>query len=175
MRSETSESHFAEETRIRGFLGQRLRHFLLSMLIMMICFPLYYLGFFGTVEGPLNPAEVGTKLACLGVTRAHLEVFSIVWLIVAITWNWIYNLVSFKSGLRLTCLKSLDEKGTFCGAPVKRAKVVSKKTGTAVTRYVCAKGHKRPDAHFHPVAKGTVSHALWVIALAFCVVVLFLS
>jgi hypothetical protein len=164
-----------EEISSGRFLRQRLRHFLLSILVMMVCFPLYYLGFFGSAEGPLNPADLGTKLASLGVTRTHLEVFSLLWLIVAIAWNWIYNLVSLKSGLRLTCSKKLDEEGTLCGAPVKRSKAASKKTGKSVTQYACAKGHKGPDAHFHPVTKGTVSHTLWVIALVFCVIVLFMS
>ena len=40
----------------RSFLQQRLIRLCLSILVMVLCFPLYYLGFFGTVDGPLHPA-----------------------------------------------------------------------------------------------------------------------
>jgi hypothetical protein len=52
---------------------------------------------------------------------------------------------------------------------------VLKKTGEKVSQYVCAEGHKRPEAHFHPVHKGTFSHTLWAVALIFCAIVLFMS
>jgi hypothetical protein len=77
-------------------------------------------------------------------------------------------------GHRLTCNKK-DEEGKACGARVERRKAVQKKTGQKVTEYVCANGHKRPDAHFHPVQKGRFSHTVWLVALTFSVVVFFLS
>jgi len=144
------------------------------MLVMILCFPLYYLGLFGSVEGPLNPARIGASLAGMGVTKTHSLVFFLSFLIIAVSWNWIYNMVSLITGSRLTCNK-LDEEGKPCGARVERRKVEQKKTGQKGVQYVCASGHKRPDAHFHPVQKGTFSHTVWVIALIFCVIVLFLS
>jgi len=101
-------------------------------------------------------------------------VFFLSFLIMALTWNWIYNLVSYLRGGRLTCNK-MDEEGKPCGARTERRKVVHRNTGERVPQYVCAQGHKRPDAHFHPVQKGTVSHTVWVMVLFFCVIVFFLS
>lgn len=157
-----------------SFVQKRLFRMFLSMLVMILCFPLYYLGLFGSVEGPLNPARIGASLAGMGVTKTHSLVFFLSFLIIAVSWNWIYNMVSLLTGSRLTCNKP-DEEGKPCGARVERRKVEQKKTGQKGVQYVCAQGHKRPDAHFHPVQKGTFSHTVWVIALIFCVIVLFLS
>jgi len=110
----------------------------------------------------------------MGVTKTHSLVFFLSFLIIAVSWNWIYNIVSLLMGHRLTCNKK-DEEEKPCGARVERRKAVQKKTGQKVTEYVCANGHKRPDAHFHPVQKGRFSHTVWLVALTFCVVVFFLS
>jgi hypothetical protein len=157
-----------------SFIQKRLIRMFLSMMVMILCFPLYYLGLFGSVDGPLNPARIGASLAGMGVTKTHSMVFFLSFLIIAVSWNWIYNIVSVLTGSRLTCNK-LDEEGKPCGARVERRKVEQKKTGQKVAQYVCANGHKRPEAHFHPVKKGTFSHTVWMIALIFCVIVLFLS
>jgi hypothetical protein len=157
-----------------SFIHKRLVRMCLSTLVMILCFPLYYLGLFGSVEGPLNPARIGDFLAGMGVTKIHSLVFFLSFLIIAVSWNWVYNMVSLLVGGRLTC-KKLDEEGKPCGARVERRKVEQKKTGQKVAQYVCANGHKRPDAHFHPVQKGMVSHTVWLVALSFCVVVFFLS
>jgi len=157
-----------------SFVHKRLVRMSLSTVVMILCFPLYYLGLFGSVEGPLNPARIGDFLAGMGVTKTHSLVFFLSFLIIAVSWNWIYNIVSLLVGSRLTC-KKLDEEGKPCGARVERRKAEQKKTGQKVTQYVCANGHKRPDAHFHPVQKGMVSHTVWLVALTFCVVVFLLS
>ena len=157
-----------------SFIHKRLIRMSLSTVVMILCFPLYYLGLFGSVEGPLNPARIGDFLAGLGVTKTHSLVFFLSFLIIAVSWNWIYNSVSLLVGARLTCKKP-DEEGKPCGTRVERKKVEQKKTGQKVAQYVCANGHKRADAHFHPVKKGMVSHTVWLVALSFCVVVLFLS
>ena len=157
-----------------SFIQKRLIRMFLSMMVMILCFPLYYLGLFGSVEGPLNPSRIGASLAGMGVTKTHSVVFFLSFLIIALSWNWIYNMVSLTIGARLTCNKT-DEEGKPCGARVERRKVEQKKTGQKVAQYVCTNGHKRPDAHFHPVQKGTFSHTVWMIALIFCVIVLFLS
>ena len=142
------------------------------MIVMGFCFPLYYLGLFGTVDGPLNPAQLGAKFADMGVSKTHMLVFFLSFMNIAVTWNWIFNLMSIAIGSRLTCNKT-DKEGTPCGAPVKRIKVVHKKTGSVTPLYVCSHGHKRPEAHFHPVKKGTFSHTLWVISLFFCIIVFY--
>jgi hypothetical protein len=157
-----------------SFVQKRLVRMSLSTVVMILCFPLYYLGLFGSVEGPLNPGRIGDSLAGMGVTKTHSFIFFLSFLIIAVSWNWIYNIVSLLLGSRLTCNKA-DEEGKPCGARVERRKVEQKKTGQKVAQYVCANGHKRPDAHFHPVQKGMASHTVWLVALTLCVVVFFLS
>jgi len=135
---------------------------------------LYYEGFFGgSTEGPLHPSRLAEKLRNMGVTVIKAQVFFLSFVIIGISWNWIYNLVSLLIGSRLTCNRKMDEEGALCGAPVKRNKVPDKKTGEAVAQYVCADGHKRPQASFHPVKKGAFSHTLWVIALILFLVSVF--
>jgi len=157
-----------------SFVQKRLFRMSASMLAMILCFPLYYLGLFGSVEGPLNPARIGDALAGMGITKSHSFIFFLSFLIIAVSWNWIYNIVSLLLGHRLTCSK-VDDEGKPCGARVERRKVEQKKTGQKVAQYICTNGHKRPEAHFHPVKKGTVSHTVWMIALIFCVIVFFFS
>ena len=158
----------------KNFFRQRLTGFGYTMIVMGICFPLYYLGIFGSVEGPLTPAHLGERLGGMGVSKSHMLIFFLSFLIMAITWNWIYNLVSLLIGSRMTCNKT-DTRGAPCGATVIRRKVTHKKTGIAASQYACPHGHKRPEAHFHPVKKGTVSHTIWVISLLFCVIIACLS
>jgi uncharacterized protein YybS (DUF2232 family) len=52
----------------------RLQYFGLTMVVMGISFILYYLGFFGSVDGPLTPAKLGATLSGLGVTQRHVIV-----------------------------------------------------------------------------------------------------
>ena len=173
MEANGQESLFQRWWRSRTFVQQRILRSCLSMLVMIICIPLYYLGLFGSVDGPLHPARIGQALAGMGVTRTHSLVFFLSFLIAAVAWNWIYNLVSLCIGARLTCERKTAVQGTLCGAPVKRKKVVRKRTGQVAAQYVCSEGHKSPQAHFHPIKKGTVSHTVWVISLAFFLIVVF--
>ncbi|RJR50133.1 MAG: hypothetical protein C4576_06110 [Desulfobacteraceae bacterium] len=168
------ESPFRRWWNTRTYLQKRMIRFCMSMIVFILCLPLYHAGLFGTVDGPLHPARIGESLAGMGVTRTHSAVFFLSILIIAVSWNWIFNLVTYLAGGRLTCNKT-EAEGSFCGAGVERKKVVQKKSGQSVPQYVCEKGHKRPDAHFHPVQKGTVSHTIWVVAAVFCGIVLFLS
>ncbi|UCF93313.1 MAG: hypothetical protein JSW39_03895 [Desulfobacterales bacterium] len=154
----------------RTYGQQRLYSFGLTMIVMGACFGLYYLGFFGSVEGPLDPGQVGERLVHLGVTRTHVLAFALLIIAVSASWNWIYNLVSFAIGSRLTC-NLRDPQETLCGAPVKREKIGLPKNGRPLRRYLCSQGHKRPAAHFHPVKKGIVGHTLWVTALIFGLIV----
>ncbi len=158
----------------RQFTHQRINRFILSILVMLVCFPLYYLGFFGSVEGPLQPVQIGQWLADIGVSKNHILVLFTSLTILTVTWNWIFNLSSLLIGSRLTC-KWEDRRGLICGVPVIFKKIFDKKTDRFLTQYVCSRGHKRHDAHFHPVKKGTVSHAVWMISLAGFFIMLFRS
>ena len=93
----------------RGFGRNRLHSFGLTMIVMAISFGLYYLGLFGTVEGPLTPANMGATLSGLGVTQRHVIMVLISILIFAVSWNWIFNLSSALAGARMTC--KATEKG----------------------------------------------------------------
>lgn len=158
----------------RGFGRNRLHSFGLTMIVMGISFGLYYLGLFGTVEGPLTPANVGATLSGLGVTQRHVIMVLISILIFAVSWNWIFNLSSALAGARTTCkaMEKGDDNG-FCGAPVKRTRRESKRTGKRVVEYVCPCGHRRADAHFHPVKKGSVGNTVWMACLAFVLIAVF--
>lgn len=155
-------------------IHQRTNRFLISLLMMLICFPLYYLGLFGGVEGPLQPAQIGQWLAGSGVSRSHILIMFAAVMVLAVTWNWAFNLLSLVIGTRLTCNRT-NEHGLPCGVPVTRKKVIDKKTGSVYSQYSCIHGHNSPSAHFHPVKKGAVSHTVWIISLAGCLTVLWLS
>ena len=156
-----------------GFVGSRLHNFGLTMVVMGASFVLYYLGLFGTVDGPLNPGNMGTAMAGLGVTQRHVIMVLLSILVFALCWNWVFNLTSALVGARMTC--KADGKGgdATCGAPVKRTRHLSKRTGQAVVEYVCASGHRRSEAHFHPIKKGAVSNTVWIACLAFVFIALF--
>ena len=159
-------SPLSETGEKEDFVRHRARRIGTTMVVMGASFALYYLGFFGGVAGPLEPARLGASLAGLGVTQRHVLVILLSILIMAVTWNWIVNLVGLITGARLCCIGSGPGKEP-CGAPVRRER---NRTGL---QYVCVKGHRHTEAHFHPVRKGTISHTIWVTALAFCLVVIF--
>jgi len=154
----------------RSFIQKRMLRVLVSLLVWAICVPLYYLGLFGSVDGPLNPARIGEWLAGLGATRTHSMILFLSFLIISVSWNWVYNLVSLLRGSRLTCTRT-NAGGSPCGAGVTRSKTKNQKQAV----YICTQGHRRADAHFHPVRKGTLSHSIWVISLVFCIIVLISS
>ncbi|MGA6924324.1 MAG: hypothetical protein WBY88_01515 [Desulfosarcina sp.] len=155
----------------RGSFGRsRLYHFGLTMVVMGASFILYYLGLFGTVDGPLSPDNVGAFLSGLGVTRHHVIMMLLSILIFALSWNWVFNLTSAIVGARMTCKAGLKEVDGVCGAPVKRTRRTSKRSRQTVVEYVCPHGHRRSDAHFHPVKKGTISNTVWVACLAFVLI-----
>ena len=153
---------------------RRLHRFGLDMTVMGACFLLYYLGFFGGTPGPLDPSGIGNSLARLGVTTEHVLIFFIGLAVLAVSWNWIFNLVSYLCGRRLTCSRT-ESDGVCCKSPVKRIKSSSKNNGASRYSYVCAAGHRRSEAHFHPVVKGTIGHTLWAIAAAFAVIVYYVA
>lgn len=166
---------FTGNDRSQRRLGRnRLHSFGLTMVVMGVSFVLYYLGLFGTVDGPLTPGNMGATLSGLGVTQRHMIMVLISILIFALSWNWIFNLTSALIGARMTC--KATEKGDdngLCGAPVKRTRRVSRRTGQSVVEYVCPCGHRRADAHFHPVKKGSMGNTVWMACLAFVLIAVF--
>ena len=110
----------------------------------------------------------------MGVTQKHAMLLFLSFLIISVSWNWIYNLVSMLIGSRLSCSRA-SATGKARGERVSRRRVLDGKSGRKIFQYTCAKGHKRTEAHFHPMKKGTVSHSLWIISMAFCVIVFFMS
>jgi hypothetical protein len=157
----------------RGFLQNRLASFGLTLIVMGASFGLYYLGLFGTVDGPLAPARMGTALAEMGVSQRHVIVMLLTLLIGALTWNWIFNLASMLAGQRMTCNAVDKATGETCGAAVQRLKHQAKRSGQTVVEYRCPHGHLRPEAHFHPVRKGTVSNTIWIGCAIFTMIAIF--
>ena len=94
----------------------------LSLIVMGASFFLYYLGLFGNVQGPLTPGNIGASLAAMGVTKVHMLMFFLSFFIMALTWNHIFNLVSFMIASRLTCMRK-NQEGIVCGASTKRIKI----------------------------------------------------
>ncbi|MEJ2165716.1 MAG: hypothetical protein P8X90_09320 [Desulfobacterales bacterium] len=156
----------------RSYGQQRLAHFGITMIVMGVCFFFYYMGFFGGVDGPLNPAQLGENLSAAGVSKGHLVLAAAVLELLSLSWNWIFSLASLLLGRRLTCSRT-DEQGDICGEPVRRQALPQKKSSKRKQIYVCDHGHRQPNAHFHPLEKGTIGHMLWVISLLFALVVFY--
>ena len=163
--SEVLHSNIPVGTERTNFIHQRIKSFCMSLLAMLVCFPLYYLGFFGNVEGPLEPENLGATLAAMGVTQNHVMILFLSVALAAMSWNWIYNSIAIRLGLRLTCKRKTDEQGTLCGARARCIKEPCKKSGQIQVRYICADGHKCADAHFHLLKKGMISNLIWIISL----------
>ncbi|MBN2125180.1 MAG: hypothetical protein JW821_12855 [Deltaproteobacteria bacterium] len=157
------------------FLHQRLRGLLASILVMAVCFPLYYLGLFGSVEGPLNPAQMGSGLADAGVSLVHLQWASVLVFVAAVSWNWLFNGVCLLLGRRFTCVQRTTGAEGLCGAPVIRRISRNKGKDGPGKPYECSEGHRAREAHFHPVKKGAFAHTLWVLTLLFCVILFYHS
>jgi hypothetical protein len=155
------------------YLRRRTRSMGVTMMVMGASFALYYLGFFGGVDGPLQPERIGMALAGRGMTRRHVLGMLLSFLVMAGTWNWLVNLAAMMTGDRMHCTGPGPD-GT-CGVAVRRERRTSRRSDRPITTYLCPHGHRRPDAHFHPVQKGPVSHCLWVTALVFSLVTVFLG
>ena len=158
----------------RTYGQQRLAHFGVTMIVMGASFFLYYMGFFGAVDGPLNPALLGEHLSASGVSKMHLSILASVLALLSLSWNWVFNLVCLRLGRRLTC-SLVDEQGNICGATVRRQAALQRKYSkrTQCYVYVCTHGHTQAKAHFHPLKKGTIGHMLWVTSLMFAFVVFY--
>ena len=91
----------------------------LNMIVMAVSFALYYLGFFGGVEGPLAMPNIGRALADIGFTVVSFQAMLVVLFVIALTWNWVLNLIAHLTGQRLTCTKGSPQEG-FCAELVRR-------------------------------------------------------
>jgi hypothetical protein len=80
---------------------------------------------------------------------------------IALTWNWVLNLIAHHSGQRMTCSKGSAQEG-FCGELVRRERDAS---GTGYT-FTCPHGHRRGEAHFHPIRKGKLANSILMASLA---------
>lgn len=157
----TKEEDLAMSTMLRrNFTQRRMIAFGLNILVMAVCFPLYYLGFFGSVEGPLNMESIGRGLAGMGVTVAGFQVLLIAVFAGMLTWNWLLNLIAHLTGQRLTCSQGSGEQG-FCGKLVERRRDLDGKNWV----YACPNGHLRREAHFHPIRKGKLANSLLMASL----------
>ena len=81
--------------------------------------------------------------------------------IIALTWNWVLNLIAHLTGQRLTCTKGSPQEG-FCAELVQRDRDPSGQGWT----YTCPHGHCRNDANFHPIRKGKLANSLLMVSLA---------
>ena len=129
------------------------------MSVMAISIGLYYLGFFGSIDGPLHPARIGAKLNRLGFTQIHLLITFIALFAVTVAWNWIYNVVNRWTGRRFICLDK-DTSGNTCGAAAKLKKNHDQKATGNRRVFVCDKGHTNINAQFLPVKKGRWGYTL---------------
>ena len=151
-----------------GSIQNRAQNFGLTMIVMGAGFILYYLGLFGGVEGPLQPERIGDHLATMGFSDRHLLAGFLLLMVLALTWNWIYNAFNRLVGRRMICGfpgKGVDD---ICAETV----VKRNNTGSGVS-YMCAAGHQGSKVHLRVVKKGTVGHFLWMMWLIFSAIVFY--
>ncbi|WP_299983826.1 hypothetical protein [Desulfobacula sp.] len=86
------------KNQMNNYIRKRTRNFGLSMVVMGVSFFLYYLGLFGNVDGPLAPGNIGKSMAEMGVEKIHMLTFFLSFFIIAMTWNHIFNLVTYITG-----------------------------------------------------------------------------
>lgn len=154
----------------KDFAAMRLRNFGVSIIVMVVCFTLHYMGLFGGVEGPLEGKRLGETLVTIGFTKYHLLGCFLALLVVSVTWNWIFNYVAKLRGTRLTCIRISDEDGfkKVCGAPARRTETQKGRDGKTEYRYRCAHGHVLRQAKFHPIKKTAITHTIWMIVATWC-------
>jgi hypothetical protein len=161
MKKKKIEDQPMEQTQ-RSSYPQRWKFgFGLNMIVMAVSFGLYYLGFFGRVDGPLSMPNIGRALADIGFTVNSFQVLLVALFVIALVWNWVLNLIAHLNGQRLTCAKGSPQEG-FCGELVQRDR---DETGENWA-YTCPRGHCRKDAHFHPIRKGKLANSLLMASLA---------
>ncbi len=135
----------------------------LNLAVIGVSFLLYYMGFFGTTEGPLSPDRIGETIAAAGVTRGGFLGLTVATALGLLCWNWIYNLGCFVLGRRLICT-AMRPDGDPCGCSVSRAPLFDG-VSSRRKRYVCRHGHRCATARFLPVRKGLVANTLLAVAV----------
>jgi hypothetical protein len=160
---------FGDAPRRNGVVHTRMQNFGLTMVVMGGSFALYYLGLFGGVPGPLEPDRIGQQLSALGFSDRHLLFVFLFLMVLAMTWNWIYNAFNRLLGRNLTCAHIEAETHALCGKPAQKNDSPSRSHG-----YVCSAGHRCLTAEVKVVKKGTVSHFLWMMWLIFSAMVFYL-
>lgn len=154
---------------IQNYAQRKMRSFGVTIIVTVACFGLYYLGFFGGVEGPLEGKNIGEALAGAGFTKFHLLYIMLGLFLISLTWNWCLNGVAYLTGTRRTCLKTSSiGRGTACGANVTR-----KRTEGSDHHYECPKGHVADKAAFHPIRKNTAAHTIWMTLAACCGILIY--
>jgi hypothetical protein len=161
MNTKKKEDPTMHPTQRPGYAQRWKVGFGLNMIVMAASFGLYYLGFFGRVEGPLSMANIGRALADIGFTVGSFQAMLVIFFIIALTWNWVLNLIAHLTGQRLTCAQGSSPEG-FCGELVRRDRDETGKNWV----YTCPRGHCRNDAHFHPIRKGKLANSLLMASLA---------
>ncbi len=147
--------------------AQRLGNFFLSLGIMALSFVFYSLGLFGDVEGPLNPARLGSTLAALGLTKQHLIALLLTLSIFATVWDRLFNAVYRRTGARRICAYKEKDQPKPCGSAVKRETNTRRQTDQTRVRYVCEKGHRCAESDFKPWCKGPLSRSVGLCSLVF--------
>ncbi len=148
-----------EQLTAEELASRQLKKFGISMLVLAVSIGLYYLGFFGSVDGPLHPARLGEMLNHCGVTKIHLLITFIILFAATLAWNWIYNLINRWTGKRFICLYK-DKSGKTCGATATLQKIHGQKANTNNRVFVCEKGHTNASAQFLPIKKGKWGYTL---------------
>jgi hypothetical protein len=155
-----------------GYIRMRLHRFGVMLLVMGASFGLYYLGFFGGIDGPLSPDRIGDLLAESGITRTRLFLFLLGLMAIAGLWNIVFNLVCRLLGARLTC-RQPERDGSLCSASVRRIKK-SKAGDREGFKYRCEHGHVTSEAGFHRARKGVAGRTIWFTLVVFCAIFYFL-
>ena len=155
----------------KTYLQKRAHNLGMTMMVMGACFFFYYLGLFGSVEGPLSPESIGSWLAGQGVTWLHVKIFFLSFFVLSLVWNHLVNLVCFFSGKRRTCVHTSRQEGE-CGRPARKVTLSSAERGTEIL-YICGKGHSSASACFHPLKKGYAAHLVWITAMVCTAILMF--
>lgn len=147
---------------------RRLIGFFVNMVVMVLSIMLYYLGLFGTVDGPLNVTNIARVISSAGITTNDVQIILVILFVIALTWNWILNMVARRSGWNYSCAAGTKEKRP-CGQLVRRGP----DGGGQGWVYTCPSGHRRTEALFHPIRKGNLATSLLMVALVCCVMFYF--
>ena len=162
----SSTNYGGMSARSRGGLPNRIRSFGATMAVMGGSFIVYYLGLFGGASGPLQPDRIGDRLAAVGFSGHHLLFLLLALTLVSLSWNWFVNAFRRCLGLQMRCAVPTDASGAPCGRPVQKLRQTD-----GSFSFSCPEGHNCSKARPVVVKKGTLGHFLWMMWLAFSIIV----